>query len=76
MHKYVIKINFYLFFYRDKSFLHRISTQETLRPVEINFTEEKNNKSQPSSINFSSGNENILKTLPQRNQNTSIDING
>ncbi|CEF62148.1 WD40 repeat and WD40/YVTN repeat-like-containing domain and WD40-repeat-containing domain-containing protein [Strongyloides ratti] len=61
---------------RDKSFLHRISTQETLRPVEINFTEEKNNKSQPSSINFSSGNENILKTLPQRNQNTSIDING
>uniref|UniRef100_A0AAF5CW20 WD repeat-containing protein 55 homolog n=1 Tax=Strongyloides stercoralis TaxID=6248 RepID=A0AAF5CW20_STRER len=61
---------------RDKSFLHRIPTQETLRPVEINFTEDNNNKSQPSSINFNSGNGNIVKTLPQTNQDTSIDING
>uniref|UniRef100_A0A0N5BMY1 WD_REPEATS_REGION domain-containing protein n=1 Tax=Strongyloides papillosus TaxID=174720 RepID=A0A0N5BMY1_STREA len=56
---------------RDKPFLQRIPNQETLRPVEINFTEDKNNISQSPSINFNS-----VKALPQRNQDTSINING
>uniref|UniRef100_A0A0K0F426 WD_REPEATS_REGION domain-containing protein n=1 Tax=Strongyloides venezuelensis TaxID=75913 RepID=A0A0K0F426_STRVS len=62
---------------REKSFLQRIPNQETLRPVEINFTEDKNNLSQPPSINIISGNGNSsVKAISQRNQDTSINING
>uniref|UniRef100_A0A0N4Z6W6 WD_REPEATS_REGION domain-containing protein n=1 Tax=Parastrongyloides trichosuri TaxID=131310 RepID=A0A0N4Z6W6_PARTI len=61
---------------RDKSFLHRIPNQDTLRTVEIDFSEKDNlTKSQPYSNNFICNNGNIIKATPSIDKDNTIDIN-